>query len=154
MERKMFSSDSIFFRLATVYGPMSSVYPRADICSYIRAVIGGCIMAIVVSLLISVTFIITLVDPLAWAVYNLLNDVYVPLSFLGWVSFIFDVILIIFGSLFALKHYYGRQIAKFFFKEEAVRGTYKPNFIVEAYRSIHDNTCFPIQFDGISENDD
>lgn len=148
MENKVLSSTSIFFHLATAYGPMEACYPREDICSYVRAVIGGALMVLLLSLLGGLVTVITISQPLAWALYNLLHDVYVPMENDGKLSLIMDLIIIVTTSFFYAKHVYGRRIARYFHREQPVKG---PTFLSEAYRSFKYKTCVPVRFEGIDE---
>jgi len=137
MKTITWKKTSLFYRLATVYGPMWSHLPCGDLCFYTRAVAMGVLGVLSRIALFSFAVVITLGGLIPWVAFMLMHGL-VEIGPLATVNAILDGVF----SILALMIYGG-----YLMNQHGLNVEIKPpSFVKEAYRSFKDKTCVRVEF--------
>ncbi len=150
---KNYSTKSWHYRLATVYGPMSS-YPRTNRCEYLQQVFWGAIVAFILLPILGVFVGIVLGAPILWLGFNLVYGWIFPSSE--------DVVVVlgiciyataaIFAAGYGLHHIYeairmrGTHVVARPSLMQRTAEAVSDSFVGHVYDSIKNKFCYEIIF--------
>lgn len=136
--KKVYSTKSWHYRLATVYGGMTDFFPASDICEYLHFCIRGALFAVILSLALSYVGYIMVVNPVLWVYasmqcdWKLATDNIIDAAILSW--------SIVGGSLVCI------GLLNFGSISTKIKSVFNNSFIGDAVNSIYNKMCFTIQF--------
>lgn len=136
MRELTFDRKSVWYRLATSYGPMWDLGEETNICAYLRAVLAGLLVTIAIvtaGSLLLLPFLFTGI----WLV-ALMNGVRGEVPEIAWMGL-------------GMYTVFGLWIGVMFYRDNVrERNHYverPPGFMAEAYASFKDKTCVRVRFD-------
>lgn len=155
MEPVKISKDSLHFRLATVYGPLTKwdiTREKVDFCGYIKAVLKGSLSALAWTVFAAAAGW-ALGDALAWLMSGLLHGFVKP-NIAGMVAMVVIAIVAVLVAWIILDDItddflYSWRQAKRVADKTAPKAQNKssPGFIKLAYRSLKDRYCVRVALD-------
>lgn len=154
MEPKVFSKNSIHWRLASHYGPLEYYETNTDICRYTRAVLRGLVAVIFFTFVLG-AIAAGLVLPVAYVAACMSVGIWFPP---GPEVLIMPAIIVALalmaGYLFLKSWWEDKKIEQM--KAEKAQGvpTKSPSAWTEMYRAFKQKTCFKVQIQGDDETQD
>ena len=154
MKTETVNVKSWHYRLATTYGPQSTYelkYGEANLCAYIRSVIVGLFVTILITILGALVLFGLVMIPMIYVIASIVDiGFHVPLDEVLVIMAVEALLLLIVGCVWFFesnthrKVFYGiKQVTQAAGVSKVIPET--PSFMKLAYRKFKEKTCFRLQ---------
>jgi hypothetical protein len=154
MKTETVNVNSWHYRLATTYGPQSKYelsYGDANLCAYIRSVIVGLLIVLLITILGSLLSLAFIGAPIIYIIASILEiGVHLPIDEYFAIILIELVLVFIFGVFCFFETNIHRKVFYGIQKVTQATGVSKvipetPSFVKLAYRKFKEKTCYRLQ---------